>query len=232
MWKHYGEDAIPSLRKHWPGLLELQAWFDRHADPSDGLLITKCYGDWMGFKPESGNGGGSLLTPSPAVTAFYHVLAMRYLAELAGALGNSSASAMWASRHAHGQQAYHARYYDPKAGGYSPCKAPPPAPQPSLPTPCKAGTHVDTVTLPGDDGSCDCAEFCASDWTGGLRRARPHWRGATSLYAGTSHDKTTPCTCVQAARWCPKGNTSGGCETICRELGAPQPVSAMVVPPN
>ena len=50
MWKHHGEDVLPSIRTHWPGLLDLMGWFDRHADPADGLLVTKCYGDWMGFK--------------------------------------------------------------------------------------------------------------------------------------------------------------------------------------
>ena len=72
MWKHHGEDVLPSLKTHWVGLRDLMAWFDRHADPADGLLVTSCYGDWMGFKPESGNGGGSLLTPAASVTAFYH----------------------------------------------------------------------------------------------------------------------------------------------------------------
>jgi hypothetical protein len=28
----------------------------------------------MGFDPESGNGGGSKLTPPPLITAFYHGL--------------------------------------------------------------------------------------------------------------------------------------------------------------
>ena len=56
-------------------------------------LLHACY------KPESGNGGGSLLTPAPAVTAFYHVLAMKYLGEIAGALGDPSETA-WLAKHA------------------------------------------------------------------------------------------------------------------------------------
>ena len=31
MWKHYGEDVVPSLVKHWQGFEELLACFDRHA---------------------------------------------------------------------------------------------------------------------------------------------------------------------------------------------------------
>ena len=46
MWKHYGEDAIPVLTRHYPGLQQLMAYFDRHA-AADGLLLSKCYGDWV-----------------------------------------------------------------------------------------------------------------------------------------------------------------------------------------
>ena len=62
MWKHYGVDVLPVLTKHYQGLTELMDWFDRHADPVDGLLPPRdcssqqcgaCYGDWMGFDPES-----------------------------------------------------------------------------------------------------------------------------------------------------------------------------------
>ena len=77
MLKHYGDDAIPALRQNWAGMVELMQWFNRHADPVDGLLVTSCYGDWMGFNPESGNGGSSRLTPQEPVTAFYHVLAAK-----------------------------------------------------------------------------------------------------------------------------------------------------------
>jgi hypothetical protein len=121
LWKHYGEDALPSLRAHYAGLVELMGWFDRHADPSDGLLMTHCYGDWMGFHPASGNGGSSPMTPPPAVTAFYHVLAKRYLAEIATATGHSADAAAYTRGYTHGQAAYHARFYSEMAGGYSPC---------------------------------------------------------------------------------------------------------------
>ena len=84
--------------------------------------MTSCYGDWMGFKPESGNGGGSLLTPSNEVTAFYHVLAMKYMAELATAVGDAKAAAQRTAQHTAGQAAYHKRFFDAEAGGYMPCK--------------------------------------------------------------------------------------------------------------
>ena len=217
MWKHHGEDVLPSLRQHWVGLLELMGWFERHADPEDGLLVTSCYGDWMGFKPESGNGGGSLLTPAASVTAFYHVLAMKFLGEIAAALGDPSAST-WMAKYAKGQKAYHARFYDFEVGGYSPCKSPPPPPEPRIS--CASGSHIDSVTEGGDNGSCNCAEFCASDWSGNLASKRPHWKGATSLYANTSHDRNVPCVCVQATHFCPKKG-GGGCEAICDKPGTP-----------
>ena len=44
MWKHYGTAAIPVLQSHYEGMKELMGWFERHADPSDGLLSIGCYG--------------------------------------------------------------------------------------------------------------------------------------------------------------------------------------------
>eukprot|EP01051_Picozoa_sp_SAG22_P000173 SAG22_NODE_3_length_48349_cov_158.681180_34_plen_907_part_00 len=70
MYKHYGSNTLPLLKKHYSGLTELMDWFSRRADPEDGLLVTSCYGDWMGFDPDSRNSGSSSLTPESAVTAF------------------------------------------------------------------------------------------------------------------------------------------------------------------
>jgi alpha-L-rhamnosidase len=124
MWKHYGDDVVHSLRVHYEGLKELMAWFDRHADKTDGLLVTSCYGDWMGFNPESGNGGSSKLTPRDSVTAFYHVLAMKYLGEIASAIGEDADAIALAARYSKGQAAYHARYWDASKGCYNPCTGP------------------------------------------------------------------------------------------------------------
>ena len=120
LWKHHGEDSLPSLRAHYTGLVELMGWFNSHAD-ADGLLSTACYGDWMGFKPESGNGGSSALTPRGAVSAFYHVLASLHLSQIAGALGHAADAAKWEAQYEKGKTTYHARYYSEEVGGYSPC---------------------------------------------------------------------------------------------------------------
>ena len=77
------------------------------------------------------------------------------------------------------------------------CSACPPA---TMPLKCAAGQKVDFVSLAGDDGSCDCDSYCASDWNGGsLGRSRPHWIGATSAFPpGVA---STCCVCVQATHW-------------------------------
>lgn len=123
LWKHYGDDALPSLRGHYIGVSRLMEWFDRHADQNDGLLVTKCYGDWMGFGPESGNRGifKHPLTPLESVTAFYHVLAMRYMAELGSAVGDVKGAAARQAQHERGVRAWHTRFFSSEHGGYSPC---------------------------------------------------------------------------------------------------------------
>ena len=84
---------------------------------------------------------------------------------------------------------------------------------------CPEGQKLDVVAAGGDNGSCDCAEFCASDWKGNVKAARPHWTGATSAVPGS----TTDCQCVQATHWCPVSNKSSGCNSACDKVGAPKP---------
>jgi hypothetical protein len=90
--------------------------------------------------------------------------------------------------------------------------APPPPPPPPAPTPlkCPTGTRVDIVAVDGDNGSCDCDDFCASDWSGMLKTARPHWVGAASAVPGS----TTKCQCVQGSKWCPR-KAGVGCGDTC-----------------
>lgn len=76
---------------------------------------------------------------------------------------------------------------------FSSCQAPCPAPPPSTGgLSCPAGQHVDIVEAPGDNGSCDCETYCASDWAGDVKAARPQWTGATSAGApGFGYDTIT-----------------------------------------
>lgn len=95
------------------------------------------------------------------------------------------------------------------------CQDCPPA---TLPLTCPSGQRVDYVSAPGDDGTCDCHDFCASDWDKSIRAARPHWKGATSAYpAGVA---SACCICVQATHWCPMA-PKGGCGASCHAMGKP-----------
>ena len=120
--KFYGVDALPTLKAHYEGLEDLMGWFLRHADPSDHLLKTKCYGDWMGYNPGSRNGGSSSLTPSDLVTAFHIVVAKQFMGEIAEAIGNSTGAEIWRKQAKQDTAAFHNLYYDPSAGGYAPCE--------------------------------------------------------------------------------------------------------------
>ena len=121
LWKHYGEAALPLLKFHYQNMRNLSMWFERHADPTDNLLVTQCYGDWMGFNPESHNSGSSALTPTAAVTAFYHVLSRQYMSVIAAALGDDEEAKHWGTLRNEGVRAYHKRFYNATAGGYNPC---------------------------------------------------------------------------------------------------------------
>lgn len=168
----------------------------------------------MGFDPESGNGGGSKFTPPPLITAFYHVLAQNYMAEMATAIGESTAAAKYRAAHTAGQRAWHDRFYDSEAGGYAPCSSAPT----NSDLKCPEGQMVDSIQVGGDDGSCSCDEFCATDWSGQVKKARPHWSGAASAV----HGAKTNCLCVQASHWCQKDQELG-CQQSCRSVGAPSP---------
>eukprot|EP00040_Diaphanoeca_grandis_P024171 m.132586 g.132586 ORF g.132586 m.132586 type:complete len:852 (-) comp29619_c0_seq1:45-2600(-) len=75
--------------------------------------------------------------------------------------------------------------------------------------PCPKGMKVDFVLASGDDGSCDCDEYCATDWSHTARSTRPHWTGAISALGNTSAQRCSStggglmCVCVQATHFCP-----------------------------
>jgi hypothetical protein len=91
---------------------------------------------------------------------------------------------------------------------------------------CPAGQRVDYVMASGDDGSCSCDEYCATDWEGAARAARPHWTGATSAFGPNSstikcggQGQPPFCVCVQATHFCPK--IPHLCKDGCNRLGLP-----------
>lgn len=89
----------------------------------------------------------------------------------------------------------------------NPCVPPPPKV-------CPPGQHVDFVEAAGDNGSCDCESYCASDWAHNVKKQRPKWTGATSLT-----NATKACQCVQATHWCPAKGV--GCSSVCDGVGKP-----------
>ena len=87
-------------------------------------------------------------------------------------------------------------------------------------------TTADSVQSPGNDGSCDCAVFCASNWGGTVLQQRPLWRGATSVARGSIN-----CECVEATHWCKlwtRSHTKSdpGCSTLCDNTGIPTALAA------
>ena len=101
--------------------------------------------------------------------------------------------------------------------------------QPTSALTCPAGQKLDVVAAGGDNGSCDCVAFCASDWKNNLKAARPHWTGATSAVPGS----TTNCQCVQATHWCPVSNkSSSSCSSACDKFGPPKPTQYCVPDTN
>lgn len=61
--------------------------------------------------------------------------------------------------------------------------------------------NTSKVELVGDNGSCTCDEYCASDWEGTLPRT---WRGATSMFTDYDPSAKHKCHCIEAANggWC------------------------------
>ena len=102
--------------------------------------------------------------------------------------------------------------------------APPAPPDPVGPLTCPAGERVDYLEDRGDNGSCDCAEYCASDWGSSVRSNRPAWAGATSVSNFTDASGALTCVCVQGTHWCPRANQSWGCSGVCQHTGAAIPV--------
>lgn len=97
----------------------------------------------------------------------------------------------------------------------------------SSPLTCPDGQIVDSLPGGGDDGSCNCDMFCASDWKGVLKQERPQWTGSVSAFPNTS----TSCICVQATHWCTPVKKGVICENACDGKGVPKPQNYCVPGP-
>lgn len=95
----------------------------------------------------------------------------------------------------------------------------------TVPLTCPHDQRLDFIVATGDDGSCSCDEYCATDWDNAAKTARPHWSGATSAFGKNSSafrcQGTGPllCLCVQARHFCPK--IEHLCKSGCDKLGEP-----------
>jgi hypothetical protein len=58
-------------------------------------------------------------------------------------------------------------------------------PNKPLPLKCPAGFHVDYMEATGDNGSCDCESYCASDWSGEIKQQRPGWKGSVLRFVAS-----------------------------------------------
>jgi hypothetical protein len=52
---------------------------------------------------------------------------------------------------------------------------------------CPAGQVLDVVEVDGNNGSCDCNHYCATNWANKVKARRPSWQGATCHSARSSH---------------------------------------------
>ena len=173
------------------------------------------------YKPFDADGKKLLFLPSPASPAYDNASFVELL-ESNGGRDDVRVVSMWAMSNsfAHGAWGFFSFCHAPCNNAPPCCKAcvcPPSPPPPPAPLPCPKGQRVDAVAMPGDNGSCDCDSFCASDWTGVLKTARPHWVGAASAVPGAKLN----CKCVQATHYCPRAPVT--CRESCSTAGKPKP---------
>jgi hypothetical protein len=111
---------------------------------------------------------------------------------------------------------------------------------------CPPGERIDLVVTGGDNGSCDCNNYCASNWNNNIKPSRPNWKGATCYEAyftnaTTGQNQSRPCNagggsgfghrlfciCQEAAFFCPQHHP--GCYLSCAGSGVP-PATGKCVP--
>jgi hypothetical protein len=99
---------------------------------------------------------------------------------------------------------------------------------------CPKGQKVDVLLASGDDGSCSCDEYCATNWGGHVKSAKPGWTGATSVFGknssvfgcGSVPGAPKMCACVQATHFCPA--IVHLCKSGCDKVGSPVPLNYCV----
>ena len=173
----------------------------------DEFYNNPLYGDII-YRPHDANGKKMLFLPSPQAPA-YNNASFVALLEANGGRNDVKVQSMWAMDNNFAAGAWGFFSFCNVPAGFGSC---PPAPVPHLP--CPPGQHPDIVSASGDNGSCDCDTFCATDWDGSIKKARPKWRGAASAIPGGK----VHCQCVQGTHWCTK---APACEDSCQSKPTP-----------
>jgi hypothetical protein len=111
---------------------------------------------------------------------------------------------------------------------------------------CPPGQRIDLFVAGGDNGSCDCNNYCASNWAGEVKRSRPNWKGSTCYEASftnvtTGQNQSFPCSagapaghsavfclCQEADFFCPPKYPTD-CYLSCNVTGVP-PATGKCVP--
>jgi hypothetical protein len=78
---------------------------------------------------------------------------------------------------------------------------------------------LDIISTQYNNGSCSCAQYCASNWDGEVTKARPSWNGAFAVMAlnnvgkplsindTTNYTDKTTCLCAEGPRFAEKTST-------------------------
>jgi hypothetical protein len=107
---HHGPGAAgPVLKDLWPSLSLFMTYLDSECDPATGLLLQGARGDWI---PPEGNKKGPYITPNDIISAFFHTLSVGYMAEMAGAIGNTADAAKYTARLVSNRKAFHAKFFN------------------------------------------------------------------------------------------------------------------------
>jgi hypothetical protein len=108
LWHHFGASAAHVLRDHYSALQQFMGYLRRIADNRSGLVLTGGMGEWAPPQPQENN--KNRITPAESVSAFYGLLDLKYMSEIAEALGHTDDAAAYEQRFVTGRAFYHATF--------------------------------------------------------------------------------------------------------------------------
>ena len=108
LWRHYGTVVLPVLREHYGGLQQFMGYLQAIADNRTGLVMTDGMGEWA--PPAAQGNNKNRTTPGAAVSAFYWLLDLKYMSEIALVLGHTDDAAEYTEAFERGRAAYHSAF--------------------------------------------------------------------------------------------------------------------------